>query len=247
MAIGKYIFTFSRINNFKVIAVISLSILVILSASLYQSSTSAASIAFHSVRDCDSSAIIDCGALSAEQVGHSYHDDQTIQKIYAVFGITSTSISQLNSKAVAGKVDSKGNVYIDTRTSPVASNTISASRRPVVASTKKITTQGATYYQTNASSVVNGSYSDAFVVMKNKQFDFAIIANNGDPVMRKATIPQPVKPKPAVQPQTAATAIQTPALANTGPTTDNTLTIFITAAAIGSILSYSYRIHKLRQ
>jgi hypothetical protein len=225
---------------------IIVSTLVLLTAGLYMSKTSAASIAFHSVRDCDSSAVIDCGALSASQVEHSYQDDQTVQKIYAAFNISATDISQLSVKTVAGRVDSKGNVYINTQSVPIASSTISASRRATSVSTKR-TIQGVTYYQTSAASVVNGSYSDAFVVMKNKTFDFAIIASNGDPVMMKVVSSPPIqtKPTPSTQPVQIA-KVQNQTLVNTGPTTNATVTLFGMATIVGCLLSYGYRFYRLR-
>src|SRR5665213_4533959 len=68
----------------------------------------ASSISFNSTRECDSNAIIKCGALTSDQVVSAYTASSYVQKVYTYFGITKSDIQNLATTFRAGTVTKNG-------------------------------------------------------------------------------------------------------------------------------------------
>ena len=156
--------------------------------------------------------VIWCGVSTPKQIIHDYtygdgHNSQaSIQHIYGWngsafgikggFGITAADIHAMPNTAVAGKVDRNGDVYVGSRL--VATHAISAGRLNISGSKKEVY-KGTTFYVRPPSvSYVSGVNSlDAFVVMQNDQFAFAILSSCGNPVV---AVPTPAPKKPVQKP-----------------------------------------------
>lgn len=160
--------------------------------------------------DCDTNAVIYCGAQSTSQVVDAYQNGvkdhntaKSIQDIYTYFKISASTVSSLSSTAAAGHVNKDGSVYVDSSTKAVATNAVTAGRGNIAGSTQ--VTSGSTTFYTRPPSVSFRSTSlPAFVVMQDGTFKFAIIESCGNPV--KATpVPKPVPPKPTPAPVTPTT------------------------------------------
>jgi hypothetical protein len=152
--------------------------------------------------DCDTNAVIHCGALTAGDVVKDYQADAYVQKVYQGFGISAAAITNLPANAVAGMVTKSGNVIVNGKT--VATGAITAGRTNLPGSTA-VTTQGITYYKRPTSVSFQQDSLDAYVVMNSAgQFQFAILASCGNPVAATPVIPP--KPKPAPPPAAPASA-----------------------------------------
>lgn len=151
----------------------------------------------NSITNCDNNAVIRCGALSASDVVQAYNSDSYTQKVYQSFNISSSDIQNLPANAVAGTVTKSGNVIVDGKT--VATGAMTAGRANMPGSTQ-ITTQGITLFKRTPSVSFQQDSLDAYVVMSNNQFKFAILPSCGNPI--SATPVPPPKPQP--QPQATA-------------------------------------------
>jgi len=109
-----------------------------------------------------------------------------------------SDIQNLPTNAVAGTVTKSGDVMIGSKL--VANGALTAGRTDMPGSTK-VVTQGITLYKRPPSVSFQQASLDAYVVMSNNQFKFAILASCGNPVSAK-----PVVPPPAPQPKPQATA-----------------------------------------
>lgn len=180
--------------------------------------------------NCDDNAVLYCGALSSDNLIHKYDNGdgknsaQSIHDIYGYskFGITSNEVHALGSTAAAGTVTKTGNVIVGGKV--VASGAITAGRQPLSGGTK--TTSGSTTFYVRPPSVsFTQDTLDAYVVMKNGAFQFAILSSCGNPVA--AT---PVKPKSTPPPAQPAQAPLAPACTNFDvATTGDIRTIKVTA------------------
>lgn len=168
------------------------------------SSATAENVSFSSTRDCDSNAVIYCGAMSVNQLINRYDNGsgstsaKTIHDIYHYFGISSTEVHKMDNANTsdfsvhAGKVTSTGNVLINGNV--VATNALTAGREYISGSTK-VTYNGTTFYTRTPSVSFQSNSLDAFVVKENGQFAYAILASCGNPV--KATPKPPTVKTPA--------------------------------------------------
>jgi len=168
-------------------------------------------------RDCNANSVIDCGALSTIELQQKY-SQAGVAAIYAAFGITAQSISNLTTTAVAGQVLKNGQVQVNGKT--VATGAITAGRQNISGSTR-VTSGGVTFYERPPSVSFESNSLAAFVVMANGQFQSAILGSCGNPV--KATpVPKP-KPTPTPTPITPITPT-TPVVTPIPTTTNSTVT-----------------------
>lgn len=153
-------------------------------------------------RDCDTNAVIWCGAGDVQQLIHKFHNGDgrnsaaSIQAIFNHFDIGTADIDRMNDASAtvrAGSVTRAGNVYVNGDI--VATNAMTAGRQPMAGSTS-VSAGGTTLYARSPNVSFQSDKLDAFVVMRDGQFAFAVLASCGNPV--KAT-PKP-KPAPPAKP-----------------------------------------------
>jgi len=159
-----------------------------------------------SPRDCDSNAVIPCGALTPQELQTGFNSTLGVGALYAHFGISVSDVNNFVNTAQAGRVYKNGNVTIGDKL--VATNAITAGRLNFSGSTK-ITPEGFTFYQRPPSVSFAVDSIAAFVVMENDEFKFAILAACSNPVMATALkFPKPAPPPPE-QPKVVKIAIHT--------------------------------------
>ena len=143
----------------------------------------ASALTLNGGEDCSANSVINCGATSTAELISKYNNTGSypgVHAIYNYFGITSTDVASLNNTAVAGTVDKNGNVYVNNKL--VARGAVTAGRENIDGSTK-ITYQGMTFYKRIPSVSFVVSSIDAFVVMNNGVFQFAILSPCGNPII----------------------------------------------------------------
>jgi hypothetical protein len=181
-----------------------------------------------SARDCDSNAVINCGALTTKELQDDY-DSKGVPAIYSYFGISSTDIKNINSTAVAGQVHKNGTIVVNGAT--VATGAITAGRENIAGSTK-VSSGGITFYKRSPSVSFRVESLSAFVVMKDGQFAFAILGACGNPVMatpvpKKTPVKPPttpVKTTPTPTPKPTPVKEETPTTTPSVTTTTSTQT-----------------------
>ncbi|HET6747280.1 MAG TPA: PKD domain-containing protein [Candidatus Saccharimonadales bacterium] len=138
-------------------------------------------------RDCDSNAIIHCGAGDVNELTQKVNENKTgdLSTIYGAYGITSSMFAS----AKMGEVRKDGTVVVDGQV--VATDAMSIGRQKLAGSTAK-TIGGKTYYNSPPSTSFRSNSIVAFVFFDaNGVFKSAIITSCGNPVEGKP------KPKPA--------------------------------------------------
>ena len=222
-------------------------------AGLDNALANASTISFQTARDCNTNAIISCGSLTTGQLIGAYNSNSYAQKVYAYFGISSSDIKNLATTAAAGHVDKNGNVYLNGRSSAVATNAMTAGRQDTVGS-KTLSSSGANFYTRPLGLALTTNSADAFVVMRGGSFDYAIIASCDNPVVTTTAKPAAPKQPTATTPAVPATpAASTPAapttpqgpLVNTGPGDGSTITLFVTVVALGTVASHYYQLRRV--
>jgi hypothetical protein len=147
--------------------------------------------------DCDSNAVIRCGAHSTSALQHAYNSSAYVRGVFAAFGINSADMSDLASTNVAGRVTKSGDVFVDGKSKPVATDAMTGGRQNMAGSTK-VNSNGAVFYRRPPSASFQQNSLPAFVAMHNGRFQFAVIASCGNAVSAKPTAP--VKHHVAVAP-----------------------------------------------
>lgn len=177
-------------------------------------STNALSIG--SARDCDSNAVIRCGALSTTELQNKYSSNGSAQAIYSYFGISSSDINTLDNKAVAGEVTSSGLVRVDGKT--VATDAVTAGRGYISGSTA-VERNGVKFYVRPPRVSFVSSPLSAFVVMNGDRFNFAILASCGNPVTATAVAKPAPKPtvKKTTPPKVVTKVVEVPTPTPTAP------------------------------
>jgi hypothetical protein len=182
---------------------------------------STAALTIESARDCNANSILDCGAATPAEVKQKYNNDSQAQSVYHYFGITHIDIDNLHSQAVEGRVTKGGRVLVNDR--EVATNASTAGYYDM-GSSKKVTANGTTFYVRAPSESFQSDSLPAFVMMKDGQFDFAIIASCGNPVIATPTKPKQapaaapsVQPVVPTTPTTSTPPAQTVVVTNTVP------------------------------
>ena len=145
--------------------------------------TKADNVVFNGPRDCNNNSILYCGAMSVGELQQKYNASPNAQQVYHYYGIDSADMARLQNTAKAGKVYKNGNVVVNGQV--VATNSFSAGWQPQPTSTQA-TYNGVTFYNTASQGVFLSDSIDAFVVMDNGVFAFAILSSCGNPVGGKA-------------------------------------------------------------
>ncbi len=161
-------------------------------------------------RDCDSNAVMYCGASSVDQLINKYnHGDArnrsgSIKNIFNHFGIQQSEVQSMNKASThveRGKVTKSGNVY-DGSGKLVATNALTAGREYIPGSTK-VNRNGTTFYTRHPRVSFLSNSLEAYVVKVDGRFSYAILAACGNPVTGHPTTPpkpQPPKPQPKPEP-----------------------------------------------
>lgn len=205
-----------------------------------------------SPRDCDNNAVMRCGALSTRELQQKYHGSGVVG-IFNHFGIAPTDMNMIESTAVAGQVTCDGRVLVGGNV--VATNAVTAGRQNMAGSTP-VKAGGVTFYKRPTSVSFASCPLAAFVVMKNNQFAFAILASCGNPVTAvpvKRAAPTPPAPPPAPSPTPTPTpppapqvqAVVTPPppppqqIVKTGP--EDVVGLGLLATIGGTVAHYLYQ------
>jgi hypothetical protein len=215
---------------------------------LGMSRANAADISFSTVRECATSAVIKCGSLTTGQLIHDYDANTYAKKVYAYEGISATDIQNLSTTSYAGSVSKNGTIYIKGQTTAVASQATIATARIVKGAT--ITYKSIRFSNQLPSSFFTTNAADAFVVMHNKIFAFAIIASSDDPVTGTSTVKATTSAiDSSVSFTTSSVTSQNPAtLVNTGPFSNDTVLIPIVFITLGGSLGYyCYQLRRIRR
>jgi hypothetical protein len=197
-------------------SVVLVGIILLLTGVSLRAPVSALTI--NSPRDCDSNAVIHCGALNFTEL-ENRSSQAGVAEIYSNFGISMQDINNMRNGAVKGVVTNKNNVWIHkssglcpntdasslsvqnqtaVKNNPnlclVATNAMTAGRQNISGSTAA-SNGGVTFYKRAPSVSFASSSLPAFVVMKDHRFAFAVIASCGNPVVATpVTVVTPQKP-----------------------------------------------------
>jgi hypothetical protein len=169
---------------------------LIVSALLLSHGASAANVSFNGPFDSDSNAVIYGGAADCTTVQQKYAADVSIHAIYAYFFIGQPTVDDLCNVAVAGVVTKSGDVKISTHL--VATNALTAGRLNMPGSTK-VEKNGVIFYVRTPSVSFVSDTLNAFVVMNNGKFLYAVLSSCGNPVAA-TPVETPVTPTPAPTP-----------------------------------------------
>lgn len=173
----------------------------------FGASASAATVSFSSARNCDSNAVMYCGAMTLTELTQKYRASNSVQDIYNYFGITPQAMSTISIGATAGKVTKSGTVIVGSKT--VANGARTVGRENIAGSTKVIYS-GTTFYTRTPSVSFLSDSLDAFVILNsNGQFEYAILASCGNAVSATNVVPAP-KPAPAPAPKPAPAPVPKP-------------------------------------
>jgi hypothetical protein len=165
----------------------------------------AAALVIAAGKDCDSYSIINCGVTSSADLKNNYANSAYVRHVYQHFGISAAEIDSIGSTAVQGTVFRNGDVKVNGKV--VATNSVTAARLRVTGGDKQVTVSGSTFYTRQLSSSWSHDSAQAYIVMKDGVFQFAILAPCGNPI-----IATPVKPTPPPPAPTPPTPQPTPSL-----------------------------------
>jgi hypothetical protein len=180
---------------------------LIIAALLLSHGASAADVAFNGPFESDANAVMYGGAATVAELQQKYSDDSSIAAIYAYFFIGPQTIANMTTTAVGGQVTKDGQVFVGGKL--VATNALTAGRLTMPGSTQ-VTKNGVTFYVRPPSVSFAASSLNAFVVMNNGKFLFAILSSCGNPVAATPVTPTPT-PTPAPKPIPTPTPTPTPA------------------------------------
>jgi uncharacterized repeat protein (TIGR01451 family) len=156
---------------------------VLLAGLLLSPLTRADNVVFNSTRDCDSNAVMYCGAMNLGELNNKYDNNASTRHIYDYFDITGKDINNMRQYAKAGKVHKNGNVTVNGKV--VATGAVTAGRSYIPGSTHR-NHMGTSFYTRSPSVSFLSDSLDSFVVMEGGAFSYAIIASCGNPVEAKA-------------------------------------------------------------
>lgn len=199
-------------------------------------SINGSNVSFNSTRDCDTNAIMRCGAMDTGELVQKYNAaDNNTRAVYTYYNISSSDIANMPSSAVAGKVHKNGTVTVNGTV--VARDAISAGWHNMPGSSAT-TYNGVTFYNSSPAVSFVADQIDAYVVLnQNGQFQYAILASCANPVKATNVVPAPA---PAPTPTSAPTPapVAQPVVATPAPVTEATPEILpVTGAA--SVATYS--------
>lgn len=144
-------------------------------------------------RDCNANSIINCGAVTGDELAQKYSQNATgdLPAIYNAYGITGQMIASTGTVAKMGEVHKDGRVTVNGET--VATNATSIGRHNMAGSVPKVIA-GKTYFDSPPSTSFLSESIVAFVYFTpDGQFKAAIITSCGNPL---TAVPVPPK-KPA--------------------------------------------------
>ncbi|HEV7454336.1 MAG TPA: hypothetical protein VGO07_03695 [Candidatus Saccharimonadales bacterium] len=195
-------------------AVVGIMVVVALRA------TVASALSISSPRDCDTNAVVNCGALTTTELQQKYGNNG-VAAIYNYFGISAADVNAMGATAAAGQVYKDGRVMIGNTV--VATGAITAGRENISGSTK-VTSGGVTFYKRPPSVSFRPNSIAAFVVMKDGQFKFAILGACSNPVIaaaipKAAPAPTPTPTPPPTEMLTLVTPIAPITSTQTPPST----------------------------
>jgi hypothetical protein len=211
-------------------------------------------------RDCDDYAVIRCGSLTTGELKKDYNT-AGVADIYNHFGISASDINTIDTVAVMGTVYDSGKIMVKDKV--VATDAITAARLNVNGSSK-VHEGGTTFYVRHLKISWSHKQAPAYVVMKNGEFKFAILASCGNPLIGNAVpapkpTPQPTPPPASTKPKPTPPSPQplltpppltiTPSAApevlpNTGP---GALIIIAAASVLGGLLAHHTHRHIKRR
>ena len=185
--------------------------------------------------DCDSNAVIWCGADTVPQLtdrfnnGDGHNSTASIHAIYSFFGINPSDISNMggNPGVQHGVVTKSGNVF-DAHGRLIATDAMTGGRQDMAGSTR-VNSGGATFFTRPPSVSFQQNSLSAIIVMHGGRFSFAILSSCGNPVKATPKVAPAPKPTPAPTPAPAA-----PQPAPCSGNTSNTATNSATNGAAGS-------------
>lgn len=153
-----------------------------------------AATATSNARDCDNNAVMKCGALTTKELQIKYMNpnDPSGRLILNAFGISNLDIQEIDKLAVLGQVTKNGDVLVNGKT--VATNAVTAGRLNMPGSSKE-NYQGITYYKRPPSVSFRSESLQAFVVMENNKFKYAILTSCANPVSATPITPPVVEEK----------------------------------------------------
>lgn len=158
----------------------------------------ASAVSFNVYRDCSSNSVIKCGAMTTSEVQSKYNSEAGVKQIFAAYHISASDVASLGSTAVSGYATQSGDVVVNGKV--VATHAFSAGRDPISGSTRA-SYGGVTFYNSPDQTAFLSSDIHGYVVMKNGQFAFMILASCGNPLnATPIPAPKPVPPKPAPKP-----------------------------------------------
>lgn len=174
-------------------------------------------LTINSVRDCDTNAVIRCGALSTRELRKAYERWGSVRHIYSYFRISSGDIRSIDNYVVAGRVYRNGEVRIGKKLDKVVATSAITAGREYIKGSKRVSHQGTTFYTRAPKVSFRVNSIAAFVVMRDGKFDFAILAACGNPVKATAKVtaqptpPPEEPPEPEIVPAVSVTtSTQTP-------------------------------------
>lgn len=182
-------------------------LILYIAASLLAVFTLPAPSSAQSAGDCDNNAVIRCGTQSIAELKQRYREDRSVQVIFSSLGVSSAEINGMNRENTKnGSVTKDGRVLINGET--VATDGMTAGRQDMPGS-QKVVRNGVTFFKRPPSASFAQDRLDAFVVMKDGQYQFAVIKSCGNavqavpkkrpqqPVTREVPKPKPTPPAPA--------------------------------------------------
>lgn len=171
----------------------------------------ASALSISSPRDCDSNAVITCGALSTTELQQHY-GDKGVAAIYSYVGISAQDIKDIGETAVAGRVYKNNTVTINGVV--VATDAITGGREYINGSTT-VNSGGVKFYMRPPSLSFRPDSLPAYVVMEKGQFKFAILPACGNfvkatAIPKEVPPPPPPPPPPIETPPPITTTVETP-------------------------------------
>lgn len=192
---------FTKVTNMsgKALLLSALTIGVMGAAALKVVDVQAQNISIGGPSDCDSNAVMYCGAHSVNDVIHKYNNSGSVKDIYAYFGIGPNEVRSMDSngtKVIAGSVTRSGDV-LDNNGKVIATSALTAGRQ-YIAGSNHVNYRGTSFYTRPPSVSFQSNSLAAFVVLKdNGQFNYAILAACGNPVKANPKQPPAPEKKPA--------------------------------------------------
>ncbi len=149
------------------------------------------SVSAAQVRDCDSNAIIYCGALSQQELLNKYNQNSPgdLPAIFSHYGISKADLAGGTIKQ--GVIYKNGEIKVDGKVVATGAHSVGRHNMP---GSRAITINGKTYYERTDTRNFQSPSIEAFVIMKNGKFYRAVMKSCGNPVVATPT-PEPPKPE----------------------------------------------------